>query len=99
VQKTTLNKLRENLSKSLSKKITTILKDLELKNAEFYIDITDKGVFDEKAGIDLEFYISTNTGFKPGPLSKIASGGEISRVMLALKEAFSEVDDVRCTAV
>lgn len=94
VQKTTLNKLREELSKSLSKKITTILKDLELKNAEFYIDITDNGVFDEKAGIDLEFYISTNTGFKPGPLSKIASGGEISRVMLALKEAFSEVDDV-----
>lgn len=89
-----LNKERRDVSTLLSERITAILKDLELKNAVFEIRIEDLNRLDEKGGVNLEFFISTNIGFEPGPLSKIASGGEISRVMLALKEAFSEVDIV-----
>lgn len=89
-----LNSERRKVSDLLSERITTILKDLELKNAVFEIRIDDQNRLDEKGGVNLEFFISTNIGFEPGPLSKIASGGEISRVMLALKEAFSEVDIV-----
>ncbi|MGC8767796.1 DNA repair protein RecN [Calditerrivibrio sp.] len=89
-----LNNERRKLSNLLEEKITKILKELELKNAVFEIKIEDLKQFDEKGGVDLEFFISTNIGFEPGPLSKIASGGEISRVMLALKEAFAEVDIV-----
>lgn len=62
--------------------------------SKFCIYLEDLKRLDEKGGLNLEFYISTNVGFDPGPLSKIASGGEISRVMLALKEAFSEIDIV-----
>ncbi len=89
-----LNKERRDVSTLLSERITAFLKDLELKNAVFEIRIEDLNRLDEKGGVNLEFFISTNIGFEPGPLSKIASGGEISRVMLALKEAFSEVDIV-----
>jgi len=41
-----------------------------------------------------EFQVSLNPGFEPGPLARIASGGEMSRVMLALKTVLAEVDDV-----
>ncbi|MCX8083737.1 MAG: DNA repair protein RecN [Calditerrivibrio sp.] len=89
-----LNEKRRRVSELLKAKITDILKELELKNANFFVEIINTGKIDEKGGIDLEFFISTNVGFAPAPLAKIASGGEISRVMLALKEAFSEVDIV-----
>jgi len=89
-----LNAERGKVSEGLAERITSILKDLELKNAKFKIYLEDLKRLDEKGGLNLEFYISTNVGFDPGPLSKIASGGEISRVMLALKEAFSEIDIV-----
>lgn len=93
-EKSILNGKRKEIAMALSDKITEILKDLELKNAIFTINCEEKEAFDERAGFDAEFYISTNIGFEPGPLSRISSGGEISRVMLALKEAFSQVDMV-----
>jgi len=49
---------------------------------------------DASAGMKAEFYISTNPGFEPGPIQKVASGGEISRVMLAMKEVFASRDRV-----
>ncbi|MEF3254696.1 MAG: DNA repair protein RecN [Deferribacterales bacterium] len=94
LKKNRLNLRRREIAEVLADKITEILKDLELKNAKFIVKIDETDNFDAKGGFLLEFYISTNVGFEPGPLSKIASGGEISRVMLALKEAFSQVDSV-----
>ena len=60
-----------------------------------FVSVTNKRVKAGRDGIDIaEFYIATNPGFDPYPLSKIASGGEISRVMLALKSIIAERDEI-----
>lgn len=59
-----------------------------------YNDETDEYIKASDKGIDnIEFYISTNKGIKPAPIVDIASGGEISRVMLALKSVIAEADN------
>ena len=54
----------------------------------------ENGDLDYSGGISAEFFILTNAGFKPAPLATVASGGEVSRVMLALKEVFADFDNV-----
>lgn len=62
-------------------------------NSENYLLINDKKFLYNNSGIDeVEFYISTNLGEDPKPLAKIASGGEISRIMLALKTILAKND-------
>ena len=65
-----------------------------MENAMFSISITPKEGFDEKGADKVEFLISANKGEALKPLSKIASGGEMSRVMLALKNILAEVDNI-----
>ncbi|MBQ7286693.1 MAG: DNA repair protein RecN [Candidatus Gastranaerophilales bacterium] len=78
----------------LSKLIEEKLKSLELKEAQFEIAVkkVSKNDFGSNS---VEFMISTNKNQSPAPLSKVASGGEISRVMLALKTIFALVDKVQ----
>lgn len=91
-----MSEIRKNQAKVLSHKISEELQDLEMKNASFEIQV----VFDEskafhKNGLDkVEFLIKTNTGEDFKPLVKIASGGEMSRIMLAIKNVLANVDKV-----
>lgn len=89
-----LNDERKSVSEKISVRICDILKELELPSSKFFVKFTNLEFLDRKGGVEAEFYISTNAGFEAGPLSTVASGGEISRVMLALKEVFAEADSI-----
>ncbi len=87
-----LNAIRMEKSLEISNKVVTILKDLELPQSRFEVRFKNAGKLDSHGGVSAEFFISTNAGFDLGPLSTVASGGEVSRVMLALKEVFADAD-------
>lgn len=89
-----LNAARKKSADELCKKTENILAELELKSAKFEVKFKDNESLDYQAGISAEFYISTNAGFQTAPLATVASGGEVSRVMLALKEVFADFDNV-----
>ena len=84
---------RHNYAKVLSTLVEEKLYNLELPKARFKINIEQKQLSPD--GIDeVEFLISTNISETLKPLAKIASGGEISRVMLAIKSIFAQSDDI-----
>lgn len=87
--------LRENKANDLSNKINENLKDLEMKNAKINIrvDYMENEIF-ETGKDKIIFYICTNLGEDEKQLSKIASGGEMSRIMLAIKTVIAKTDDV-----
>lgn len=89
-----LNEERMKAAFELAEKVENILAELELPQSRFEVRFSPLKEIDAKGGVAAEFFISTNAGFEPGPLSAVASGGEISRVMLALKEVFGEADGV-----
>ncbi len=89
-----LKQKREKISKMLEEKINNHLKDLKMENAVFKVNFIEKNTIRIKGTEDVEFMMATNVGEDVKSLAKIASGGEISRVMLALKVVFSEVDDI-----
>ena len=102
IEETLLNKsrimheIRIKISEDLENKINNELKDLEMKNAKFKVDIKyeENGDYN-KFGLDkIEFLISTNVGDTYKELVKIASGGEMSRIMLGIKNILSDVDEV-----
>ena len=89
-----LSLLRHNAAELMSQKINAELLELNFQNAQFVVDFKEqeKTVYTAN-GIDVvEFLISTNKGETPKPLAKIASGGEISRIMLAMKRITGELD-------
>ncbi|MEZ4536875.1 MAG: hypothetical protein R3D26_18035 [Cyanobacteriota/Melainabacteria group bacterium] len=91
---TELTRKRTSLAKSLEASIMLELKDLGMEKAVFKIEF-EKLDSPGPTGLDrVEFTISTNVGTPPKPLSKIASGGELSRIMLALKTIFARQDQV-----
>ena len=79
---------RHNLAQQLEIEIQQELKDLYMDKARFQVQFT-KGKFSREGNESVEFYISTNPGEVFKPLVKVASGGELSRLMLAIKSAFS----------
>ena len=84
---------RKNYAEVLSSLVEDELKKLELPKAKFKIDIQETDLCEN--GIDdVEFLISTNVSEPLRPLVKVASGGEISRIMLALKTIFAQNDDI-----
>jgi len=87
-----IREIRISLAKSLEKSLIANLKDLKLKNTRFEIVFNDlDNITFKPNGIDeVDFLISFNIGEPLKPLSKVASGGELSRFMLALKEIISE---------
>ena len=91
-----MDDVRNEMAKVLSNKISEQLQDLEMKNANFNVVVTfDEGVGFNKNGLDkVEFFIKTNTGEDFKPLIKIASGGEMSRIMLAIKNVLASIDKV-----
>lgn len=85
---TKLASSRHNLAQQLEIEIQQELKDLYMEKARFQVQFT-KGKFTREGNESVEFYISTNPGEDFKPLVKVASGGELSRLMLAIKSAFS----------
>ena len=85
---TKLASARHNLAQQLEIEIQQELKDLYMEKAQFQVQFT-KGKFTREGNESVEFYISTNPGEAFKPLVKVASGGELSRLMLAIKSAFS----------
>ncbi|MBE6782775.1 MAG: DNA repair protein RecN [Ruminococcaceae bacterium] len=88
-----LTKSRVKASEIFEKKVADELAFLNMPNVVFNVDIKDKAL-----GLtgkdDIEFLISANIGESPKPLIKISSGGELSRIMLAIKNVLSEKDDI-----
>ena len=88
-----LHKDREEKGIVLAEKINKELTDLEMPNAKFQISINNVNF--NKDGIDeVEFMITTNKGEDFKSLIKTASGGEMSRIMLAIKTVLSDIDEV-----
>lgn len=79
---------RHDLAQQLEVEIKQELQDLYMEKAQFQVRFS-KGKFSREGNKMVEFYISTNPGEDFKPLVKVASGGELSRLMLAIKSAFS----------
>lgn len=95
-----ISEKRQNTGSILSNEVSNILKTLGMGNARFSVNITEKAGSNveqrcDPFGMDnIEFLISANAGSPLLPLARIASGGELSRVMLALKTIFARIDTV-----
>ncbi len=90
-----IHNLRESASKNLSKQIKDALKFLDMPKVNFQIAVNtleneNKQILNSLGYDDVEFMIATNAGEELSPMCKIASGGELSRIMLALKSALSD---------
>lgn len=90
-----LSTLRKNSALELQKKIREQLLELSFNNSEFEISFSTNPTGYTSSGTDIiEFLISTNRGEPLKPLAKIASGGEMSRIMLAFKKIIGDYDDI-----
>lgn len=87
-----LSQARHDLAGQLEADIKQELKDLYMDKADFQVQFT-KAKFSKQGNEQVEFYISTNPGEGFKPLVKVASGGELSRLMLAIKAAFSRQEN------
>jgi DNA repair protein RecN (Recombination protein N) len=89
-----LSKLRKQSASELEQKILSELKELNFNDSSLEISFTEENGYTAN-GIDkVEFLISTNKGEPNKPLSKIASGGEMSRIMLAFKKIIADYDGI-----
>ena len=89
-----LGEIRAKIAENLQNTIDVQLDDLNMENAKFKVEITKTQEITAHGTDNAEFMIATNVGETFKPLAKIASGGEISRIMLALKTVFSAVDNI-----
>jgi DNA repair protein RecN (Recombination protein N) len=87
----TLSAVRKRAAEKLDKTVNAELKPLKLERAEFITEIASDGAEAGPNGIDrVEFWVRTNPGTRPGPLMKVASGGELARFLLALKVVLAD---------
>lgn len=88
-----LSEIRIEAGKKFSADVERELAFLDMPSVKFIVNDSVCGLYEN--GIDnIEFLLSANAGEEPKPLSKIASGGELSRIMLAIKCVLSELDDI-----
>jgi len=86
-----LSAKRHNAASALSDAVMAELPALKLERARFMVEITSDTGTATAEGIDVvEFHVQTNPGTRPGPIMKVASGGELSRFLLALKVALAD---------
>lgn len=90
VESKELTLIRKKAAKQLSEAIVIQLRELFMEKATFEVVFKTLNMFDKNGKDDVSFYMSTNVGEPAKPISKIASGGELSRMMLALKGIFSK---------
>ena len=85
--------IRKRYAEELNKRINAELLELEMKNAKINVKVEYKiNDYFEDGKDDVKIYIKTNIGEKENELIKIASGGEMSRIMLAIKKVLAETD-------
>lgn len=89
-----LHTQRKQIAQKLEKDILQELSDLYLENTQFEVRFFEEKKELNRNGLDqLEFYLTTNPGEPLKPLAKVASGGELSRMLLALKSIFSKAQE------
>ncbi|KIL34314.1 DNA recombination protein RecN [Cohnella kolymensis] len=88
-----LSSIRRDAARVLASRIEQELSDLQMNRSVFEVKLT-AGALSVNGTDSAEFLLSTNPGEPPKPLGKIASGGEMSRVMLALKAIFARIDEI-----
>jgi DNA repair protein RecN (Recombination protein N) len=87
----TLSKARAKVAIALDKAVNGELKPLKLERAKFMTEIVSDAAAAGPNGIDrVEFWVQTNPGTRPGPLMRVASGGELARFLLALKVVLAD---------
>ena len=89
-----LSEIRKVAAVSLSEQITDALKELNFLQVEFSIQLTKNTTYSANGNDEAEFMISLNPGEEPAPLAKIASGGELSRIMLGIKSVLADKDAI-----
>ena len=89
-----LSAMRRQTAEQVAEQVEAALHDMEMQHARFHVKIEERSewAFDGKDKV--EFLISANAGESMKPLAKIASGGEMSRVMLALKTVLVDADEI-----
>lgn len=92
-QSSTLSQIRQKHARELAKKIKSNLVDLNFLNVDFEIKFHRLNHFTQNGFDEIEFMISTNPGETIKSLGKVASGGELSRIMLAIKTVLSNKDE------
>ena len=86
-----LSKARQKAAAALDKAVNGELKPLKLERAKFFTEIVCDASAAGPNGLDrIEFWVQTNPGTRPGPLMKVASGGELARFLLALKVVLAD---------
>lgn len=90
----TLTKLRKEQSKVLAAAIRDGLKDLNFTEVQFEIAFEELSDYTSQGKDDVEFRVSMNTGEEVKPLAEVASGGELSRIMLAIKTVMADRDNI-----
>jgi DNA repair protein RecN (Recombination protein N) len=89
-----LSNLRKASAARLESEVTGLLDELGMEGGRFRVRLEKFAELGSHGAERAEFQVSLNPGFEPGPLARVASGGELSRVMLALKTVLAEVDGV-----
>lgn len=89
-----ISKIRKKCSAELEKRITDALIDLNFLQVKFEIAVRELDEFNSKGKDEVEFMISTNPGEDLKPIGQVASGGELSRIMLAIKAVLAEHDSI-----
>jgi DNA repair protein RecN (Recombination protein N) len=89
-----LSKERKRAAAKLARDVTRLLPELGMSSGKFEVALDEHPQPSAHGNESVEFRIALNAGFEPRPLARIASGGELSRVMLALKTILARVDRV-----
>lgn len=89
-----LSTLRKKKANMLEKKIQKGLEDLNFEQVQFEIHFAEKKEYSKDGIDDAEFRISLNQGQQVKPLTEVASGGELSRIMLAIKAVMADKDEI-----
>lgn len=92
---TLISTMRKEVAVTLTERIKEELEDLNFLGVEFEIRFTKKDKISRDGYDSVDFLISTNPGQPMKPLQMVASGGELSRIMLALKTVFASSDDIQ----
>ena len=89
-----LTEKRKDVIPQIEKTLISTLQKIGMPNANFIIKQTTKDQFDDFGKDEIKFLFSSNKGFEPQELTKIASGGELSRVMLSIKSLLAKTSDL-----
>lgn len=89
-----LTQLRIRAASAISDAVSGVLPDLGMESGRFTVALVPRNEIGPEGAEDVEFRVALNVGYEPRPLVRVASGGELSRVMLALKTVLANVDNV-----